>query len=405
MSVDARKEAMEALAKMAKDEVAQGLKSFEESNAQLRAQLEEQGLLVKSLQASNLEMVQGLAEENKKREKTQQGFSYLKAIKGQRTGNWADAGYEKDIHDEMVKANATNPDAAGGYIVPTELWMPEFRKTMAEKSIIDSIGVRTISLVGRGDIEIPAADGDLSATWVGEAVTTPLSDYTLDAPLTLKPKTIVGGTKYSKKVLNQTGGQIDTLIRENLMRSLVLKLQNTIFYGTGVSPVPMGLTASVDPANIIHDVAGTAISLESLMEMIGLVEDGNFAVDNAKFVSSPAFLRKLKLLKDTSGTPLFAPESSADPLDYYFGYKSVTTNGIYSKKTDVALTGGSFGDVFFGDFSNILIGMWQGLSIESSDVADDVYYKNQIAIKASGEFDVGNLRPAAFAYTQNMIVR
>ena len=403
-----QKEAALALIKSEADAaVKSGLKSTEEAIQAIKSQMDEIGLAVKSSESKSLEMIQGLKAEQESREKKDKGFSWLKALRGQKTGNWNDAGFEKEIHEEIQKANATSPDSAGGYIVPTELWMSEFVEILKSKTIIDAAGVRRVSLAGRGDMEIPNQSGVITAAWLGENTAISETDVSFGTPVVLKPKTLAGATRYSKKVLNQTGGDIDRIIKQDLFSQMVLKLESDVFYGTGVSPVPLGLknTSGLSGGTLLTgQTNGTAITYDILLDLIGAVEDVNVNVKGAKFVSSPAFIRTLKKLKDSTGKPLFDPTVSNDPLSYYLGYEALTTTLINSTVTKGTATSKT-GEIFFGDFSNILLGIWQGLTIEASDVAGTAFLQNQVIIKATGEYDLANRRPAAFSMIPDAIVR
>lgn len=392
------------LVAIAKQEVAEGTKSLGESLEAVNSRLDELGLAVKNAGSEAADMIKGLRDEQAKREEKGQGFNWVKAMRGAKTGNWTEAGFEKEIHEQVQKANATNPDSAGGYIVPTELWMDEYVEILKSKTFMDAAGVRQISLAGRGDMEIPMQAGVITASWIGENTAGTETDISFAAPLVLKPKTLMGATRYSKKVLNQTGGNIDRLIKQDLFEQMVLKLESDLLYGNGVNPIPLGLKNVAGLAGTIAGTDGSTITYDMLMNLIGYVEDNNVGIGNAKFVSSPAFYRTLRKLKDTTGTPLFNPVLSQDPLDYWFGYKGLASTLVNSTVTKGTATSKT-GEVFFGDFSNIIVGTWQGLTIEASDIAGNAFLQNQVIIKATGEYDIGNRRPGAFAMISDAIVR
>jgi HK97 family phage major capsid protein len=384
-------------------EVKSGLKSVEEGLAAVKAHAEELGLAMKAQSQESMDMIKGLRDEEAKRQKKGQEFSWIKAIKGAKSGNWHEAGYEKEIHENMMaKANASGVPAEGGYIVPTELWMDEYVELLVSQTVLDRAGVRRVTLAGHGNMEIPSQASHIIAQWVGEAVSSSSTDVTFNPLIELKPKTLMGLTAYSKKVLNQTAGNIDRIIKQDLFTQMVLRLEKDVFYGSGIAPVPLGL---VNQSGLAHVVttggAGTPITYQGLLDLIGYVEDNNVNVNNAKFVSSKAFGRKLKSLVSTQGIPLFNPQVSSDPLDYYLGYEALTSTLINSTNGTSANTG----EVFFGDFSNILVGMWQGLVIEQTDIGGTAFNTNSVIIKATGEYDIANRRPNSFAMITDAIVK
>ena len=74
---------------------------------------------------------------------------------------------------------------------------------------------------------------------------------------------------------------------------------------------------------------------------------------------------------ENQGPPIFGPRVilSRDELESILGYK-VRTSTLISKYTKGSSTGDA-SYVYFGDWSQLVIGMWEGFEIKASDVAGD----------------------------------
>ena len=113
-------------------------------------------------------------------------FSFLRAIRASATGDWRDAGYEREVSDEIAKQSNRTPkgffapasawgqrniiagvNADGGFLKPTDHYGNEFISALRSRLVVGGLGVSVMSGL-QGDISIPKISAGVSATFVGE---------------------------------------------------------------------------------------------------------------------------------------------------------------------------------------------------------------------------------------------
>jgi HK97 family phage major capsid protein/HK97 family phage prohead protease len=235
--------------------------------------------------------------------------------------------------------------ASGGNLIATNLLAASFIDILRNKTTIMKMGRVLGGLVG--NIDIPKQNTKGQGYWLGEDDAAPENNIDF-GQVALSPKTAAAYSDVTRKLLKQGTPDAEALLRYDLAASLALTLDLAGYYGTGTANQPLGIANQTG----IHAVGfvGTQPMFAELVEMETAVALDNADVDTMAYVSNAAFRgyakTTLKFPGSASAATIWEPGSTVN------GYTTEITNQI------------STGDVFMGNFADLLIGMWGGLEMQ-----------------------------------------
>lgn len=247
-------------------------------------------------------------------------------------------------------------DAAGGYTVATELLASSFIDMLRNAMMTQRAGARILSgLVG--DVAIPRQTGGATAYWVAESGAPTESTHAFDQ-VSLIPKTVGAYSDISRKLLLQSSVDIEALVRQDLATVLALELDRAALHGSGSSNQPTGIAATSGIGSVAGGTNGLAPTYAHLIALETEVAQDNADIGRVAYMTNTKVRGKLK--STVVGTDQrMVWSDGASPMN---GYPAWITNQVSS-----ALTKGSSSGVcsaiFFGNWGDLLIGMWGGLDI------------------------------------------
>jgi HK97 family phage major capsid protein len=326
------------------------------------------------------------------------GFSFFKAIKAIKSGDWSEAKVEREVFDQTrKKALGTADDVAGGYLVPAQA-MPDLIEMLLADSVVIESGARVINDLMGSPVTFPKQTGGATVYWVGDNAAITASEPTFGQVI-MRPRKAAALVQLSNSLLNQSNPSAEAIIREDLARGLSLAVDLAALRGSGSENEPLGI-ANVPGINTVTLGTGAGAVLSNL----DLFEDMAYelAVDDALrgklgYIFHPAIRRAMRKLKIThfSGDPGQEPllpaviwaamtgdKAIADALGY--GFKMTTQIPVN------LVAGGSTNctEVYFGNWEDLLIGMWGGMTILASNVAGTAFATDQTWIRVILNVDV-----------------
>jgi HK97 family phage major capsid protein/HK97 family phage prohead protease len=275
-----------------------------------------------------------------------------------------------------VMSRALTVGGNGSNVVSEDLLASNFIELLRNKSALIDL-VTTLSGLN-GNVAIPRQVGAVTVNEVGETEALSDSDITLDQ-LTLTPKRLGATTSYSKQLLNQSSLDVENLIRNDLLAQISLKIDaiaiNTILNETGVGLVAIG------------DDGGEP----KWQHFVGL--ESEVAIDNAdvegmRYIINAKTQGYCKTTPKVDGYPSYIIDSNQ-----INGYGFRVSNQVPSNLTKG--NGSDLSAVLFGNFSDIILGLWGGV-----DIVVDPYSKKKqglIEITADQFYDIGLRHPQSFA--------
>jgi HK97 family phage major capsid protein/HK97 family phage prohead protease len=237
--------------------------------------------------------------------------------------------------------------SAGGNLVATDLLSGSFIELLRNKSVVIAAGAQQLNGL-KGSVAIPKQSGAATAYWVAESGAPSESAQTV-AQVTMSPKTIGAYTDWSRKLMLQSSIDVENMVRNDLAQVLALGIDYAALYGSGSSNQPLGLKGILAAYNSASQELNLAAATPTFAEIISLeskVSANNALAGNMKYLVNASMAGSLKGKEKASGYPVYVLEGGM-----MNGYSTLISNQVAS------------GDVFFGNFADMILGFWSGLDL------------------------------------------
>lgn len=196
----------------------------------------------------------------------------------------------------------------------------------------------------QGNVKIPKKSTASSGGWFAEGSAASESEATFTS-ITMAPKTVGAYTDVTRNLMMQGSPDVESLIRNDLALSLATAIDLGSLSGSGSSGQPTGIR-STSGINT-KDFAATNPTFAEIVGMETEVAADNALRGNLAYIINASMYGALKTTSKDSGSGQFV--IGADGL--LNGYKCIVSNQAAT------------GDAYFGNFADLLIGMWGGLDI------------------------------------------
>ena len=287
-------------------------------------------------------------------------FSLTKLINAEVHGDYADAGYEREMCQEAKRSYCgeargivvpsaalwkrttmtTSGDVAGA--IGTDLRDDLYIDAMRPMSSVIAAGARMLNLGGK--TSLPKNNNDVSATWTTEGGAITESDIDIDV-LTLEPNMLAGRASYSRHVLATATPEIEQLVRRNLQLQISNALDDAALDGSGSGGQPTGIANTTGIETFATAGSSTMTHAESL-SVIAEVGENNFATNGGTWLVHPTNAATLGSTAKDSGSGMFVYE-----------------NGQIAGRNVIETTHVAAGTAYFGLFDNVYIGMFGGVDL------------------------------------------
>lgn len=272
-----------------------------------------------------------------------------------------------------------SPGSTGGFGIETTLQTASFIDILRNRATIMKNGRVLGGLVG--NIDIPKGVAGANGYWLGEDDDATETSGEL-GQVSLTPKTVAGYSEITRKLLMQSSLDVEAMTRSDLALALALTIDRAGYYGRGTEHQPKGI-ANYTGINAV-DTGATWPGFGGLVDMETAVATDNADVDGMRYVANAKFRGYAKQ------TLKFAAAGSAtiwEPGNTVNGYGCDITNQIDD------------GDVFFGNFMDLIIAMWGGLEITVDPFSGSK--KGRLRIIAFQDVDFALRRNESFCLGRN----
>jgi HK97 family phage major capsid protein len=233
-----------------------------------------------------------------------------------------------------------------------------------------------------GPVAIPRQTGAPTAYWVAEKGAPTESNPTVDQ-VNLTPKTLGAYTEFSRKLVLQSSLDVEQMVRNELAKVIALEIDRAALYGLGNTNQPQGLKL-VTGINT-EDFGAAAPTYAELVSMESKVNADNADIGAMAYVTNSTTFGGFKTTEKAANTAQFVLE----PGGTVNGYPVVRSNQIAS------------GDVFFGVWSQMLMGMWGALDLQVNPYALDT--SGGVRVTALQDVDIAVRHPEAFTRGNNTL--
>ena len=197
----------------------------------------------------------------------------------------------------------------------------------------------------QGNVVIPKKTAASSAGWIAtEGSAASESEFT-SGSVTMSPKVIGAFTDATRLLLQQSSLDVENLIRDDLTKSIATAIDLGALAGSGSSGQPTGIknTSGVNTTTF----AAANPTWAEIVAMESAVANDNALSGSLGYICRPADFGTLKTTEKATNTAQFV----VSPDNTMNGYNVIRSNQVTS------------GDFYFGNFADLLIGMYGGLDI------------------------------------------
>jgi HK97 family phage major capsid protein/HK97 family phage prohead protease len=283
----------------------------------------------------------------------------------------------------------TTSPANGSNIIAEDYMAGEFIDALRANLVIGSLGARMMTGL-KGDVAIPKMGTTSTVAFVGEN-SAPNESAQSFSQVTMSPKTLASFTDISRKLAIQSDPSVEQIIREDILQSFARKIDEVAIEGGG-SNEPTGILGTNGIGSAAMGSNGGAITYAKLVELEREVAIDNALMGNLAFLTNPKVVAAMRTRpRQTSGVE---GNFILNDTNVLLGYNVASTTLVPSDLTK-GTASNVCSAVIFGNFSDLMIGMWN-----SPDVLVDPYTGSSagtIRIAAFQEVDVKVRHAESFA--------
>lgn len=362
----------------------------------------------------------------------QREYSLVRAINAALTGNWKDAGLEREASDTLARgmgretsgffmptnlrmdvnraAYAVGATTTGGNLVATNLLASSFIEVLRNNAQIMNMGPTVLTgLVG--NVAIPRQNAATQTYWVTEATAITEAEATFDQ-VTMTPKQLGARSQYSRLALQQTTPDIEAIVRNDLARVMALGIDLAAINGSGASGQPRGIlntsgigsvAMGTNGAALVNAAATGTTGFDQLIQLERAVDIANALGGNLYYLTNAKVVSALKQLKTAYADYLWTDNTDNRVVGtpgMVNGYAVARSNQVPSNLTKG--TGTNLSALLYGDFSQLVIGMWGGLEILPNPYGSG-YTAGSVDIRAMQTVDIAVRHAESFAAITDII--
>lgn len=327
-------------------------------------------------------------------DKERKSYSLIRAIEAAATNDWSKAGFEREVsvavadslkreargffvpHDLLAeRAGMSTAAGVGGELIATELRVDQFIDLVRSKAVVAALGARVMAGL-QGDVDIPKKIGGANFQWLAEGQNVDVSKMDLGT-VSLRLKTIAGAIPVTRKLRQQSAMSVDRLIVDELINGVAVAMDLGILTGDGLNNTPLGILKQTGIPAL--EYASSGILFGDLVDMETKIATFNADVGALQYLTS---VTQRGYAKKTKEDPSGADSTKLWRSNEVNGYKAMASNQVPSDTWA------------FGDWSQIIIGLWGALDLKPDTAA--LAASDGLVIRVFQDCDTANRNPSSF---------
>jgi len=344
--------------------------------------------------------------------KEKRAYSMFRAIGASASGDWSNAGLEREASKEIAKRIGREPRGfftpsdinwgqrdmtvgsatAGGNIVGTDHLGSEFIDALRPQLVLADLGAKMMTgLVG--DVAIPALNAKTSTYWVAESAA-PTEGAPTVRQVTMSPSTVGCYVDISRQLTKQNDPSAENIFRNDMVSQVASAIDSAGIQGSGSSNQPTGILNTSGIGSVAIGTNGGAPTWGSVVDNISQVAIDNALGGSLSFLTNPQVVGKLRQTAKGSGDSVMIMNEG----NTLMGYQVAQTSNVPSTLTKGS-TSGSCSALIFGNFNDLIIGQWGG-----TDVLVDPYTGSStgtIRVVVFADIDIAVRHAQSFSSTQD----
>jgi HK97 family phage major capsid protein len=277
--------------------------------------------------------------------------------------------------------------SAGGDTVRTDLLASSFIEILRNRMSVMQAGATMMGDL-QGNVAIPRQTGAATAQWVTEGNAPAESQQAFDQ-VAMSPKTIGAFVDVTRRLLLQSSLDVEAFVRSDLAQVLALGIDLAALNGPGTGGAPRGVLQTAGIGSVPIGTNGGPPTWGHIVDLETAVAAANADVATSAYITNARIrgrLKKTAELDNTMGRPIWMDNEVN-------GYRAIASNQVPGNLTKGS--GTQLSAILFGNFADLVIGMWGGL-----DIVVDQYTSSTtgtVRFVALQDVDVVLRRVASFA--------
>jgi len=340
-------------------------------------------------------------------------YSLGNAIRAATIGDWSQAGFERECSEAVAKIMGRSPEGfyippeafrdfnvgtatEAGNLVATDLRTDLFVDVLRNKLVLGQLGVSILSgLTSSVDLPRKSTASTIgTVTEVGSATET--SPAT--AKVSLSPKRASAFVEVSKQAIIQSALALESMIRDDLVMSAAVTVENLSINGSGTASQYLGLRNTPGIGTVVSGANGAAPAWSHFVDLESACANANAEPDLLSgYLINTRVRGKLKQTQFATNLPMIW-QNGPFPLN---GYRAAVSNNVPSSLTKGTSTTVCSSALFGSDWSMAVLGLFG-----AQDVTVDPYTlaaTGQVRITLNQYADFGVRQPSAFAKNDDLL--
>ena len=336
-------------------------------------------------------------------DKEARSFSFLKCMRAQLFPNersfQEEAAFEREVSNATAQRMGLNPKgmliandvlsrsliagqaSAAGDLIFTDARPGSFIELLRKRNFLTGLGV-TILAGLTGPVGIPKQTGASQVYWKGEGVAAAESEPSV-GQVTMTLKEMSAWTRFSRSLMLQSSIDVETFVRNDLVTVMALEQARVALYGLGSSSQPEGL--KITTGINTKDFAANQPTYAELVDMETQVAADDADIGTMGYVTNATTYGGFKTTEKAANTAQFVLE----PGGTVNSYGVVRSNQVET------------GDVFFGVWSQLVLGLFGAVDLQVNPYSEDK--EGNIRVVAHQAIDYAVRHPQAFCRGNNTL--
>lgn len=297
---------------------------------------------------------------------------------------------------QIVANQEQSTNVKGGFLVDTA-YSTDFIDVLRPRVVVRSLGARSVPMPD-GNLTMRNKTQGSTAGYVGERTPAPVTDIRV-GQMSMSAKTLRALVPITNQLIRRASMGVVQMVRDDLLEGVAIKEDAQFIRGVGDDLSPKGLASLMFGGNKIAASAEITLATvtNDLAKLRLKVINANVPMIACGWIMTPRSKMFLETLRDGNGNIAF-PEVAQGKL---YGYPIGMTTSV----PDNLGAGGDESEIYFGDFSQLMIGDTESVTIAASDEAayDDggvirsAFSNDETVIRLIAEHDTGTRYNVAFA--------
>ena len=336
-------------------------------------------------------------------DKEARSFSFLKCMRAQLFPNerafQEEAAFEREVSNATAQRMGLNPKgmliandvlsraltagtaASAGDLIFTDARPGSFIELLRKRNFLTGLGVTILSGL-TGPVGIPKQTGASQVYWKGEGVAAAESEPSV-GQVTMTLKEMSAWTRFSRSLVLQSSIDVETFVRNEMVTVMALEQARVALYGLGSSSQPEGLKLTTGINT--KDFAANQPTYAELVDMETLINADDADIGTMSYVTNATIYGGFKTTEKAASTAQFVLE----PGGTVNSYGVVRSNQVET------------GDVFFGVWSQLVLGLFGAVDLQVNPYSEDK--EGNIRVVAHQAIDYAVRYPQAFCRGNNTL--